>query len=371
VTKSDQPLEDLQLANLFAERVPVVNRPAALRDALHKYRAGVGLAEAGLPVPDAYFGRAPRSFDRWAEYIPDRGAHKRTIGTNGRDMAIVTADDPVNPRIRNEQSFVQQFLETSGTSPSDVRVYVVGDRVVGAMRRHAPDDEWRTNVALGGEVTDVTDELGERPRRIATEATAVLGLDVAGVDLMAADGEWHVLEVNPTAGFRGLFEATGHSPAPDIAALAIERGDGTVPAGRVVELASVLDDSVPDCKPPLGESDAAGEVLGYTVRATVSGTNDVVATVAKSDTGARRTSIDTELAGRVGAGPMVGTTDVRSSGPVDAETRPLVDVDLRVNGDWRTVRVSVTDRSGMQYPVLLGRDVLEAYRLDISRRVEE
>jgi RimK family alpha-L-glutamate ligase len=371
VTKSDQPLEDLQLAGLFADRVPVVNPPDAVGDALHKYSAGVRLADAGIPVPDAYFGRTPRTFDRWTEYIPDRGAHKQTIGTNGQDMAVVTADDPVNPRIRNDQSFVQEFLESSEHRPSDLRVYVVGDRVVGAMRRRAPDGEWRTNVALGGEVTDVTDELEERPRRLAVEATAVLGLDMAGVDIMVADGEWYVLEVNATAGFRGLYEATGRSPAPYIAALALERLDGAVPESRVSDLASTLDDSVPDCKPPLDESASGDVMLGYTNRVRVSGTEDVVSTVAKSDTGARRTSIDTELAGRVGAGPLVGTTEVRSTGRAGTETRPLVDVDLRVDGHWRTVRASLTDRSDMRYSVLLGRDVLEAYTLDISRRVEE
>jgi len=84
-----------------------------------------------------------------------------------------------------------------------------------------------------------------------------------------------------------------------------------------------------------------------------------------------RTSIDTDLAGRIGAGPLVGTTDVWSGTGSDTETRPLVDVDLCLNGRWRTVTASITDRSEMTYPVLLGRDVLQAYTLDISQTVEE
>ncbi|MGQ4554499.1 putative ATP-dependent zinc protease [Halobellus sp. GM3] len=93
--------------------------------------------------------------------------------------------------------------------------------------------------------------------------------------------------------------------------------------------------------------------------------------IAKSDTGAERTSIDTDLAGRVGAGPLVGTTRARSGTGSETETRPLVDVELRLNGRWRTVTTSITDRSEMAYPVLLGKDVLEAYTLDISRTAEE
>jgi hypothetical protein len=103
----------------------------------------------------------------------------------------------------------------------------------------------------------------------------------------------------------------------------------------------------------------------------VSGSANVFTTIAKADTGARRTCIDTELAGRIGAGPMVGTTEVRSAGADSTETRPLVDVDLRIADGWRTVTVSVADRGDMRYSVLLGRDVLEEYTLDISRRVEE
>jgi hypothetical protein len=188
---------------------------------------------------------------------------------------------------------------------------------------------------------------------------------------MRSDGQWYVLEINATAGFKGLYEATATSPAPYIAALALERVDAAVSRSRVSELASTLDDSVPDCKPPLDEVGGEDSVLGYTTRVTVSGTDKTVSIVAKADTGARRTSIDTELAGRVEAGPMVGTTEVRSTGSSKSETRPLVDIDLRVNGGWRTVTASVTDRSDMQYSLLLGRDVLEEYKLDISRRIEE
>ena len=113
------------------------------------------------------------------------------------------------------------------------------------------------------------------------------------------------------------------------------------------------------------------DVLGYTTRIRIHGRDGTEKAVAKSDTGAKRTSIDTDLAGQIAAGPMVGTTEVRSGTGSGTETRPLVDVDLCLNGRWRTVTASITDRSEMTYSVLLGRDVLEAYNLDISQTVEE
>jgi RimK family alpha-L-glutamate ligase len=371
LTKSDRPLEDLEVAALYGETTPVVNEAAAVANAVHKFRAGAKLAAADLPVPDAYFGRSARTVADWHKHLPDDAAHKRTIGTNGRDMAVVSADDPVAPRIGDEQSFVQEFLRSESDRPSDVRVYVVGGDVVAAMRRHAPDGDWRTNVALGGSVEDVTADLGKRGRRIAIEATDALDLDVAGVDLMTDGGDWTVLEVNATAGFKGLFEATGVSAAPHIARLAIERGSGRVGSDAAAELASSLDDSVPDCKPALDETGDDDSVLGYTNRVRVNGRDGGETVFAKSDTGAKRTSIDTDLAGRIGAGPLVGTTQVRSGSGRGVETRPLVEIAVRLDGRWRTVTASIADRSEMTYPVLLGRDILESYVLDISQRAEE
>lgn len=369
LTKSDQLFEDLQLASLYGETAPVVNPPEAVRRTLHKYHASALLSAAGLPVPDAFFARSPRTVEEWDEFLADAAVQKGTVGTNGRQMAVVTSEESVSPRIRNQETYIQEFLDSGGERPTDVRAYVVEDTVVGAMRRHAPEGEWRTNVALGGEVEDVTDELGARPRQLATEAAAVLGLDAAGIDLMAIDGEWHILEVNATAGFRGLFAATGRSVAPYIVRLAVNRAGGTLEDSRVAELAEHLDDSVPECKPPLDES--SDETLGYTTRVKLSGTDGVESVVAKSDTGAERTSIDTKLAGRIGAGPLVDTTEVRSATRDGTETRPLVDVELYLNDGWQTVTASVTDRSKMNYPVLLGRDVLSEYTLDVSRTIEE
>jgi len=368
-TKSDHQLEDLQLAALYGERRPVLNSARAVANTLHKYRAGTKLADAGLPVPDAFFGRSPRTFEEWPEHLPAAAAHKHTIGTNGQRMSIVSPEDPVSPTIDDDHAFVQEFLEAGDDRPSDLRVYVVDGEVVGAMRRRAPEGDWRTNVAVGGAVEGVTGELGERPKHVAKAATGVLGLDLAGVDLMPIDGEWYVLEVNATAGFKGLFSATGVSAAPYIAGLAVERAGGSVDDDAVADLATTLDDTVPECKPPLEEPPREDGVLGYTNAVRINGRAGATEAIAKTDTGAKRTSIDTDLAGEIGAGPLVGTTQVRSG--TGTEVRPLVEVDVRLDGRWRTVTASIADRSALSYPVLLGRDLLESYTLDISQRVEE
>lgn len=371
LTKSTSQLEDLQLVGLFETEIPVLNSSAAVHETIHKFRAGVRLTAAGLPVPDAFFARSPGTLDDWRRRNLDTAVHKRTIGTNGRQMSIVSTDESIRRIQKNAQSFVQEYLDNGDERPSDLRVYVVGDEIIGTMRRRAKSGEWRTNVALGGDTADMTDQLDSYPRRLALEAVDVLGLDLAGVDLMTVNGEWYVLEVNATAGFKGLFSATGISPAPHIARLAIQRAGGTVDQDRLEQLERTLDDRVPACKPDRRNGQGGEDVLGYTTRITVSGSSDAESCIAKSDTGAERTSIDTALAGRIGVGPMTGSTQVRSATGTGSETRPLVDVDLRIAGDWHAVTASVTDRGQMTYPLLLGRDVLSEYTIDINQRAEE
>jgi hypothetical protein len=184
-------------------------------------------------------------------------------------------------------------------------------------------------------------------------------------------GEWYVLEVNVTAGFKGLFAATNVSVAPHIARLAIERGGGHVDDGRVVELETTLDDSVPECRPLATDSIPEGQTIGYTEEVTLGGDTGFTTTVAKADTGASRTSIDLGLAGEIGAGPIQSKTTVKSGSKKSSTSRPLVEIAVGIRGLWHPVTVSVEDREHMDYPVLIGRDLLRHYQIDLHRRVDE
>jgi hypothetical protein len=251
-------------------------------------------------------------------------------------------------------------------------VYVGGDRIVGAMHRFAQEGEWRTNAAPGAAADDATDAIPEAVATLATRSADVIGLDDAGVDVIQGEDGWYVLEVNPTAGFRGLFEATGRSPAPHIAKLAIETGGGAVDDDLVRELSATLDDSPPPGTPERARI-GGGEtpiVIGYTEEVVVSGTSGSETVIAKSDTGAGRTSIDTQLAATIGAGPIRSMTRVKSGSLKTGKARPVVDIVVGIGGHQHTVTASVEDRSHMDYPMLLGRDILEHYQVDVRRRTD-
>jgi hypothetical protein len=237
------------------------------------------------------------------------------------------------------------------------------------MYRYAPDGDWRTNVALGGAVEDATDDMPTEARETALYAAEVMGLDYVGVDLVEGDDGWFVLEVNPTAGFKGLHQATGTSAAPHIAKLAIETAGGAVDDARVEQLSSTLDDSTPSCKPRSAMTQREDTpLIGYIEDVVVSGTSGSTTTLAKSDTGATRTSIDTSLAAEIGAGPIKSMTRVKSGSVKGGKARPVVDLVIGIGGRQHTVTASVEDRSHMDYPVLLGRDILQHYRVDVRRR---
>ena len=104
----------------------------------------------------------------------------------------------------NQQVLIQRFVKES--KGKDVRALVVGDRVVAAMRRTAQGDEFRSNVHRGGTVEKV--DLDPEYAEVAVRAAHIMGLRVAGVDMLeGADGPL-VMEVNSSPGLEGIEAAT-------------------------------------------------------------------------------------------------------------------------------------------------------------------
>lgn len=99
---------------------------------------------------------------------------------------------------------LQKFIKES--RGRDIRALVVGDRVVAAMRRVAQGDEFRSNVHRGGTVEPV--ELDEEYARTAVQSAQIMGLRVAGVDILEGDEGPLVMEVNSSPGLEGIERAT-------------------------------------------------------------------------------------------------------------------------------------------------------------------
>ena len=366
-----QPAEELGIANTLATLRPTLNPPAATALASHKIAAAVRLVHSGVPVPETVLALDGPTLNRYRDRFGPEAVFKTAIGTHGGGAWKVRTDDTLSPKVGQRRAFLQALINRNDQQPSDLRVYVVDDSIIAAMYRHAAEGDWRTNVARGGSVEDATDRLPSEVSEMARKATAAVGLDYAGVDLIEGEDGWYVLEVNPTAGFKGLFRATGRSPAPYIAKLAIERGGGTVDEARVDELAATLDDSLPSGESPEPAGTELPIVIGSTERVVVSGTSGMESVIARVDPSVEVTSVDLRLAAEIGAGPIHLPRHHRSNEKNGDTPPPVVDLVLGIGGIQHTVDARVEDRAIERYPLLLGGDVAKHFEFDDARRTEE
>ena len=205
----------------LAERgVRVMNTARAIERAVDKFWTSSLLECAGLPTPETVVTESPEeamaAFRRFGEAIV-----KPLFGSMGLGLVRVNDEDVAWRVFRTIERlqgvfYVQRFVPHEGR---DVRAFVVGGRVLGAIERAA--DDWRTNVSRGGTATAIT--LPGTWAELAIRAAAVIEADYAGVDLLPArDGTVHVLEVNGIPGWEGLQRATGLDVAGAIVDLAID-----------------------------------------------------------------------------------------------------------------------------------------------------
>jgi ribosomal protein S6--L-glutamate ligase len=196
-----------------------VNESVAISRSRDKLRALQLLARKGIGLPVTGFAHSTKMT---ADLIRLVGGAPLVIklleGTQGKGVVLAEtkkAAESVIDAFRNMDAnfLVQQFIkESAGT---DIRCFVIGDKVVATMQRTAKDGEFRSNLHLGGSAKAI--EPSEAERDSALRAVKALGLNVAGVDLMRSKDGPLVLEVNSSPGLEGIEGSTGE----DIASLII------------------------------------------------------------------------------------------------------------------------------------------------------
>ena len=194
--------------------IPVINSPRAIERTVDKLWTSALLERAGLPVPETVVCDDPdealAAFRALGDVIV-----KPLFGSMGLGMVRVTTEEMAFRVFRTLETirgvyYLQRAIDHEGC---DVRAFVVGDRVVGAIERRAAG--WRTNIARGGEARAITPS---GPwAELALRAARAVGADYAGVDLLPApDGTVYVVEVNGIPGWRGLQQATSSDVAAAI-----------------------------------------------------------------------------------------------------------------------------------------------------------
>ena len=213
---------------LEVQGVPLVNSSGAISRSRDKLRALQLLAGAGVDIPRTVLARGGGDVDLLVEQVGGLPAILKLIqGTQGVGVMIAHSKAEVESILSTlwnlgQEILLQEFIAES--RGADVRALVVGGRVVGAMRRAARTGEFRSNLHRGGEGTPLS--LPADFTAAAVRAAQVLGLEVAGVDMLEAKGGPKVMEVNSSPGFEGLEHATGLDIAGAIIGHAARLADG-------------------------------------------------------------------------------------------------------------------------------------------------
>lgn len=188
--------------------VRVVNSARTIERTVDKYWTSSLLAHCGLPTPETVVCESPdaafEAFRRMGDVVV-----KPLFGSMGLGMVRVTDEEVAWRVFRAIEEirgvyYLQRTIEHEGR---DIRVFVLGDRVLGAIERRSRG--WRTNLARGG-TARALDAVPSEWIALAVRAAAAVGAEYAGVDLLPArDGAVYVLEVNGIPGWEGFQRVTG------------------------------------------------------------------------------------------------------------------------------------------------------------------
>ena len=169
------------------------------------------LAQNNVPHPKTMLVRNPID----VEYIEKRIGFpimvKSLSGTHGKGVylaenkrnftQLMDMMEQLNDRFN---IILQEFVKDS--HGKDIRIIVVGGKVIGGMKRESTDGDFRANITRGGGAKPI--EVDEQMEYLALESTRLLGLDIGGVDLLYDNGGYKICEINSSPGFNGMEKYT-------------------------------------------------------------------------------------------------------------------------------------------------------------------
>ncbi len=201
----------------------VLGRAAVLNQSAYEQNVGyynklvqlVRLSNAGVPIIPTSLTNTQSDFDAAIDQriqSQSKAFIKPVAGTGGVGCHMIDKDTSLagDTPLNISQTFVQDYMPIK----EDYRVLILGDRVLGVMKRTMVDGKVVSNVSQGATTSAVT--LGEETLNIALKAAKTMGLEFAGVDILLDNGKPFVIEVNIQPGFSGFEDATGINVSREI-----------------------------------------------------------------------------------------------------------------------------------------------------------
>ena len=199
--------------------VILINGSASIDTVKDKLYTQQILGESNLPVPKTLLVRHPINLN-WVEKNLNFPVIIKTLsGSFGAGVFLAETKKQFEQLLKMAEItkpsyniIVQEFVKDSWGK--DIRVFVLNGKVIGCMMRQAVDDDFRANITRGGE--GIPYQIDEDIEWLGGESARLLGLDIAGVDLLFDNGGYRICEVNSSPGFEGMDKYTKTNIAEDI-----------------------------------------------------------------------------------------------------------------------------------------------------------
>jgi ribosomal protein S6--L-glutamate ligase len=195
-----------------------LNNSLAITSSRDKLNTLQLLSRDNLPMPTTSFSHSVYETQQLMKMVGGSPLVIKLLeGTKGIGVVLAESNKAAESVINAFKSLkanilVQEYIKES--KGRDIRCFVVGDRVVAAMERRAEEGEFRANMHLGGKAMAV--EITNEEREIAIKAVKIIGLDIAGVDMVRSNSGPKILEINSSPGLEGIESASGVDVAGEI-----------------------------------------------------------------------------------------------------------------------------------------------------------
>jgi len=203
----------------------VINNFECLTTSGNKLLTTLKLIEKKIPTPETCIAFKDQSAINAIEgKIGYPAIIKPIIGSWGRliakleDYNSATANlecREIMGNIYQKIYYLQEYVPNPNSkNPTDIRVFVIGDKCVAAMGRFSPEKDFRSNIAVGGTAEPI--ELSPELEKLSIQSSKAINGEIVGVDLMIKNGNLNVIEINGTPQFKGIASATKINIASEI-----------------------------------------------------------------------------------------------------------------------------------------------------------
>ena len=198
------------------------------------------LQVAGIPMPITYIAATTESAKRLLMNVNYPILFKFPQGTQGKGVmyaeSFASANSMLDALTAMKQPFIiQEFIETGG---SDIRAFVIGDKVVAAMMRKASDGEKRSNIHAGGKGYPI--KLDDATAAVAVKTAKAVGCGICGVDILLSSTGPKVIELNLSPSLQGITTSTKIDVADKIAKYLYDNTKNLVEKDKISQTKEVL-----------------------------------------------------------------------------------------------------------------------------------